>query len=794
MLQAGITRYRQTVARAKARGCETVTSPGAHLLRESVARLAEAVHIWTTDEYSSNRPAVKVLRRLDTDIAAMIIARSVLDNICLRRTMVSAAEHVGSGLEDEIQFTVFRDAHPVKFARILKRMTISSNAFRRKALHRGARKSGLDWEPMGKKFRIQVGLACIELFRQATLGMTGADEGLIKIIKQRSLAGRSQSMITATQATEDWLRTAHEQHEVLMPFWLPTVDVPLDHTGMRGGGYHTNQILRKPLVKSGFKKYVDELDRTSMPTFYDAVNALQRTRWAVNENVLLVIEHLWENSIELSDLPPREDLPMPPRLPQMDTDPEQLSEWKRQASEVHKRNTKLKSKRVQVARLLYMAQKFRSIPFYFPYSTDFRSRLYTVPYFLQPQGDSKARGLLQFWDGEPIETQEQADAYAVSGANHYGFDKASFEDRIAWVSEHEEEIRAVHRDPLDCLWWTESTGSPWEFLAWCLEYVEFLDEGFGFKSHLPVHVDGVNNGLQCYALALRHTPTAEAVSVSPCDTPADIYQRVADAVTLKLKASDHPHAKGWLQFTNGALPREATKKPCMTLCYGSTLYSCQQSITTWYDELRQAGRPSPFSLETYDHCTYLSKIMWASIGETVQAAKAAMNWITEVADICSQANVAVRWTTPVVGFPVLQRYSKWITRRIRSSVGDVVRRHQWRDDLEAINGRRVRQATPANWVHSLDAAACQLTVARSREAGIDAFAAVHDSYGVHAAKVPLLNRILRESWVAVFSENPLQQFKTEVEALLPHGVELPDPPEQGSFDINTLISSKYFFH
>jgi DNA-directed RNA polymerase len=735
-----------------------------------------------------------VLTQLDPDVAAMIIGKAVLDDICLRRTMISAAEHIGICLEDEINFLQFKAAHPVKFSRILKRHKISSPHFRRRALNRGAKAYEIEMQGLTKKQRIQVGLAAIELMRQATLGMTGASEGVIAVVNQTTERGRKQTVIAPTPATEEWLRTAHEAHEILMPFWLPTAAVPLDHLGMRGGGYHTNQILRKPLVKTGRKKYLEELEATEMPIFYSAINALQRTKWAVNQDVLKVFKHLWDESIEIAELPSREDLPKPPPLEGMDEDKEILTQWKRLASATYKKNLKLKSKRVQIARLLYMAEKFECVPFYYPMSADFRSRMYAVPYFLQPMGDSKARALLQFWDGMAIEDQEQADAFAISGANHFGEDKCSYEDRIAWVKANEANIRAVYQDPLDCLWWAEAKGSPWEFLAWCLEYAEFLDEGFGYKSYLPCNVDGVNNGLQCYALALRHTPTAEAVSVSPGDKPADIYQKVADSVTRKLEASTHPHAEGWLQFTNGRVPREAAKKPCMTLCYGSTMYSCQRSITAWYDELRLDGKPTPFSLETYDHCTFLAKLMWESIGETVQAAKDVMDWLHGVADTCSSYGIPLRWTTPVVGFPVVQRYSKWTTKRIKSSVGEVCRKHLYREDQEAINSRRVRQATPANLVHSWDAAAAQLTLHRAQAEGMKDFAWVHDSYGVHAAQVPQLRRILRESWIDIFSENPLMQFKHEVQASLPAGVVLSDPPPQGNFDIQLLQHSKYFFH
>jgi len=714
--------------------------------------------------------------------------------VCLRRTIVSAAEQIGIALQDEITFARFKSEEPVRFARILKRHKVSSKYFKRRALTGGARWHGVDVEMLTKKQRISVGLASIELLRQSTIGMTSSTEGLICISSMYSQRGRKQMLLSPTKATEEWLRTAHGKHEVLLPFYLPTVAVPLDHNSMRGGGYHTNEILRKPLVKATRKSHLEELGQTEMPIFYDAVNALQRTKWSVNQDVLRVVSHLWEEGVEVANLPPRNDLPKPADLPGMKDDKSILKQWKRLAAATMKRNLTLKGKRVQVARLLYMAEKFQAIPFFYPYSADFRGRLYTLPYFMQPMGDSKGRGLLQFWDAKPIETQEQANALALSGAGHFGVDKCSYEDRLQWVAENEENIRAVYNDPLDCMWWSEEGDSCWEALAWCMDYGAFLEEGFGYESRLPVHVDGVNNGLQCYALALRHTPTAQSVSVSPCEAPSDIYQRVADKVTKELEASDHPFARMWLQFVNGRVPREAAKVPTMTLCYGSTQYSCQSSITAWYDERRLEGQPTTFSFESYDHCTFLSRMMWAAINDTVQAARTAMRWIHSVAEVCSSHEIDMRWNSPHVGFPVRQHYTKWATKRITTSVGQVVRRHVFREDREGINSRRVRQAAPANLVHSWDAAAMQTTVSRAHDEGLRHFSCIHDSYGVHAADLSKLNRILREAWIDCFAGNPLLNFKREIEALLPAGVRLEDPPEQGDFDLESLRDSKYFFH
>jgi DNA-directed RNA polymerase len=91
-----------------------------------------------------------------------------------------------------------------------------------------------------------------------------------------------------------------------------------------------------------------------------------------------------------------------------------------------------------------------------------------------------------------------------------------------------------------------------------------------------------------------------------------------------------------------------------------------------------------------------------------------------------------------------------------------------------------------------DAAHMMRTINRLYAEGIRHFAMVHDSYGVHACDVDLLNRILREEFVRIYSEPVLQNFIDQQRKAHP-GLELPDPPKTGDLDIQQVLSSAYFF-
>ena len=85
-----------------------------------------------------------------------------------------------------------------------------------------------------------------------------------------------------------------------------------------------------------------------------------------------------------------------------------------------------------------------------------------------------------------------------------------------------------------------------------------------------------------------------------------------------------------------------------------------------------------------------------------------------------------------------------------------------------------------------------LTVYRLYSEGVRHFAMVHDSFGVHAADIDLLHRVLREEFVRIYSEPVLQNFLDEVRAANPD-LDLPDVPQTGNLDIRQVMESPYFF-
>lgn len=85
---------------------------------------------------------------------------------------------------------------------------------------------------------------------------------------------------------------------------------------------------------------------------------------------------------------------------------------------------------------------------YFPHNMDFRGRAYPVPPHLNHIGDDLSRGLLKFGESRPL-GESGLRWLKIHLSNLYGFDKASFSERVEFTMAHLEDIYDSAERPLD---------------------------------------------------------------------------------------------------------------------------------------------------------------------------------------------------------------------------------------------------------------------------------------------------------------------------------------------------------
>ena len=553
-------------------------------------------------------------------------------------------------------------------------------------------------------------------------------------------------------------------------------------------------------MKQSSKAYLDRLRGQDMSVEYKALNGLQRTPWTINKPVLEVMRTCWDSGQEWAGLPPREDVPLP-EYP-FDKDPQQIDDdekvlirdWSAQRNRLYNFNAKSMSRRLQVERTIQLAEEYSKYPeFYFVWQLDFRSRKYPVESFMSPQVADWGKALIEFNNGFPINNYEDANWLCIHGANLYGNDKCSFQERVDWAWNNEDNIVRTAENPLDYTWWTEAD-KPWQFLGWVKEFYGLLKEGWGFYTHLPCSADGSCNGLQHLSSILLDERGGRATNLLPSEVPADIYSDVANR-TEQLVTEDaeagHELARKCLEF---GIDRSITKRPVMIVPYSGTQHACREYIQdALAARIEKSGGDSPFGDDLFHVGLYLSKHVWQSINETISSARVVMDYVKEIGSYYAQANKHMEWITPT-NFLVVQPYFNTKKRLIKTHIdGNLVYLSYQQELQDSVNKSRISTGASPNFIHSLDAAALTLTVNKCMDANMGDFSMVHDSYGTHSPHMPIMSQILREEFVRMYQNNDvLEQLRDHACQTL-NDTSLPMPPSKGSLDLSKVLESEYFF-
>lgn len=826
MIDGGIQRVLKFAALAEKNGVAADAAAARYLTGRLIAPMEAAVEGFIQDAVSgkagrSHSGAPKVAQA-GPAVAAFITLRTLLN--CLTAdtdAFTTVARMVGRNIEDELWMRNFKKANKDLF-----RVTVAEaqNHLDPKLQHAIARKFARQQAVPGEwseQDRIVVGTKMIELAKAST--------GLVEIGNRKGRKGGVEYTLRISDQATERLAEISRLAGAMSPTLLPAMIPPKPWLDPFSGGYHSGLFRNLFLVKTRHRGHLEDMANRDLSAVLASVNAVQATPWRVNTRVLEVLAEALDTERAIAGLPER--VPeVPPYPPAADHDPLLKTAWKRAAAKAHDAARKNLSKRLTIHQAVSLAKRFAGRDIYFPHNMDFRGRLYPLPATLHPQGPDHVKALLTFARGYPIEDERAAGWLAISAANHYGVDKVSLEERIGWVQQHEEAILATAEDPwgpaLD--FWSKAD-KPWQFLAVAFEWAEFKRFGYGYVSSLPVALDGSCNGLQHYSAALRDPVGGAAVNLIPGDRPRDIYATVAErAVTLTegfvrpdtpdygsfpwlpkyqeiwTKRSIDPHrmARRWLTF---GIDRKITKRSVMTLPYGSTTFSCRDFLEEALREKLGKGAKNPFTTaadqtaqgrDYFDASLFLQPIVWQAIGETVQAARVAMDWLKATAQIVAKQDLPIVWRT-ADGFVVQQAYRKTKSIQINTILDG--RRFAPRvalDTLE-VDARAQTQGVAPNWVHSQDATALRMFVNLALANGLEDFALVHDSYGAPAAKVDIMAACLKEAFVMLYTEHdPITDFHLDMIDQLSDekAIEaLPEPPERGDLDLSLIRQSDYFF-
>ena len=640
-----------------------------------------------------------------------------------------------------------------------------------------------------KKAKLAFGVAMIQCVVNA-ITQEQVDKGnyFARKILVREARERTSSYIEVNPSLIDDMIDDHRFRQWLRPKWAPMICAPNPWIQTEQGHWTGGYILPGMQMKfvrpatPGHDNYGKTEPGNGAVT---AINRLQSTPYTVNSTVFDVMRVCFEGNLELGDCPQSAQDPW--SFQEYDGEPKNedgtyKDEFKlhlKSLKEAHEEWAKAWADRLRMIQRLDMCKDLlKYTQFWLPITMDFRGRCYTSTEMLSPQGSDFDKGLCCFAEAKPY-TDRGRYWMKIQIANLFGEDKISFDDRVAWFDKHEAELRAIAQDPITNKWWSDDGDDKkkWQLLASILDY--FRKDGM---NQVAVQMDGSCNGIQHWSAIGRDEIGADATNLTPADKPSDLYNQVAIACNNILQ-EDRPSdwQSAWKERT---VSRKCAKRPCMTYPYGVTLRGCVDALIAdghcdWAgDQKRSAAQ-------------YVGKLlMEEAIPKVISASYQYMDWIKLLAKQVNQVDDYLEWITPL-GTKVKHNYYQ--ETKIQLRVNNQLIIFEIPNEIDAkLSTKEMISGIAPNFIHSLDATHMLCTINAMWDSCIQNFSMIHDSYGCHACDVDIMHYHIRNEFVNMYSHHNPAEDLAQITARKANE-EVIEMPTKGSFDINKVTQSLYFF-
>ena len=826
------------------------TAEAVKMIRGSIPAVSEKIAEWIEENDYEGRgkrhAALAVLKRFDPDLLAFTALNSVFSGITAQHPVASVQASLGGQVEAEVIALDIEEAQGRKVAKRLKAVVNKNGSARqrKKVFNKLASEHLPEHEAWTQDVKVRIGeplvsavlMALPELFELVTL--------------PRGVNNR-ETAIRLTDAGVEMFGSLRESMAWMQPIHRPMVVPPRPWTDMHTGCYYEERTSRTVKLVRTFNKdhkrlIKDAIDSGQMDYVLKAVNVAQETAWAIHRPILELVQWCFDEGIDGLGIAANQLLPIPAKLDEEQWEamtPEQRKGHRINLAGIHERNRGIVSDQAVLLRDLETAGELAGFHcFWLPHNLDFRGRVYPVPHFNHQRADH-IKAMFRFAEGFPL-GEYGAGWLSVHLANCGDFQKmskASFDDRLQWVEDNEFMILSIGKDPKATVDLWKEADSPFMFVAACMEYYQWVQSGRSedFVSYLAVALDGSNSGLQHYSAALRSEQEASYVSLTPCDTPADLYQTIADKVVEEIEKDA---AEGNLLASvilAAGIGRSTVKRNVMTFAYSSEQFGFRQQLMD--DLMRPLNEAvflgkldrNPYAVNRINKETgevldeldggfsasgYLAAKVWQSVTQTVTKATEGMEFFKKVAATLAHERLPLVWTTPL-GLPVVHRYSVWETKTVKMFLFDravpvtkarshdkitkdgngVIRRVEMNlrtRPTDRIDKDKARSAVAPNVIHSMDGSHLMLTILNANEEGMVDFALIHDSFGVHAGKTQRFFQIIRESFVEMYDNYcPFEEVMNYATTnLSEEGIErLPELPTKDDMDLSVVLDAHYAF-
>jgi len=559
-IRQGLQRLRDNTRKLQDQSYASATVYGAASIDALLPALVKKIE--ETTEYRLKRGSghqfdiiKNYVTQLEPLAAAAIALKITFDHVFSTKKgndqLQSVCDGIGHAIESECQMRYYEKSAPGLLAVLKKNFFKMSIGTHQKlvVIRTLMNRSDVpDWEAWGRANRIKLGAWLLDCI-MTTSGWFVKD--------LRRLGKVTVTIVVPTPeflAIKDKVMT---EAELFAPLAWPMLIEPNDWTSDRAGGYLLNEVMRGyPLVRRG------DPTRLQEGTPIEFLNRIQKVAYQINPFIYGVAEELVELERSVGKFLPIVHHPLPAKPADIETNYDSRKDYRRRAAEVRNIQAQEPKKSCRTRMTMEAAKRFKDRErFFCPWSFDYRGRAYPIPAFLTPQDTDFGKSLLRFADGAYM-VPEAESWLAFHVATCYGLDKATMDERLAWVSDNITLISRIATDPIGSLPEWEVAEEPWQFLASCDEYYHCVIAADRQFTSLPVAVDATCSGLQILAGLARDKSTAKLVNVLPGDKPQDAYKVVAEVAMSSVPERLRPF-----------LDRKKTKRCVMTIPYNAKPYS-----------------------------------------------------------------------------------------------------------------------------------------------------------------------------------------------------------------------------
>lgn len=723
---------------------------------------------------------------------AYITIRSIMavrvSNDTAGRKATHICMEIGTAIKQQIEFEMWlkegkRIADETGGSNLRARLVRTAKNFNQRQWGNWCRRiesiETLDWR---RDVRIHIGAKLLEL---AIVNTGGFFE--LRYVHKR---GKTERNVFLSDESRMMIEDINSRVEVMQPVLKPMLVPPRpwewdEYNKRYTGGFLMTEV---EFIRGGIHKHTASLKNPMSATTLNAADILGAVPWRVDEWSLDLAREVFINDLQLiPSMPSPDPIPIPERID--DAEWEKYSkveraEHKYQLSKIHGQNARDVSKREAALRKFALADANRGVDLYHPIKADARTRFYYTTPDWNPQGDDLARGTMRFSNKQRI-GEDGMKWLAVACCNNFGNDKIAFSEMEAWCQQNFDNLKSTVETPFENTWWSEAD-EPLQFLQAASEYVKAagMDNPAMYESDLPVHQDGSNNGLQLMSLLGRDPIGAKLTNCSSLPVRYDIYSETA-SIVQELIGEDvmnghrTEEAKHWV----GHVTRSTCKRACMTTSYGVTPRGIR-------DQLISDGFVEELDGDRIKNASYLRDKLIVALERTVVASRPIMDYFQGCAAALAEFDYPLEWLTPA-GSIVRMSYYNIAKSDVKTVMGSYF---LWDENPRGgINVRKQTLASSPNVIHSLDAALMQRMVNTLHDLGVYDIGAIHDSFAVHPSNVSLMRDVIRQEACKMFSGDWIRdEFHPYVERIS-RKVSLPEPPEQGTFNVNEVLDAEYFF-